>query len=105
MDSQVLSERKRLAASGVVTVTVALSALTGLPVTEPSITSSGFMDVDESKILFKNASKEVSTTLEQIASKRLTLEEVKSNLNRSVKDFLYRETRRRPTVLTIIEQV
>ena len=105
MDSEVLKERKRLAADGVVTVTVALSALTGLPVTEPSITSSGFMDADESKILFKNASKEVSTALEQIASKRLTLEEVKSNLNRSVKDFLYRETRRRPTVLTVIEHI
>ena len=105
MDSQVLGERKRLAAAGVVTVTVTLSALTGLPVSEPSIASSGFMDSEDSHILFKNASKEVATALEQIAPKRLTLEEVKSGLNKSVKDFLYRETRRRPMVLTVIEHV
>ena len=105
MDSEVISERKRLAAAGMVTVTVTLSARTGLPITTPSITSSGFMDLEDSLILFKNGSKEVSTTLEQIAPKRLSLEEVRASLNSSVKDFLYRETRRRPTVLTIIEQV
>ena len=105
MDSEVISERKRLAAAGMVTVTVTLSARTGLPITTPSITSSGFMDLEDSLILFKNGSKEVSTTLEQIAPKRLSLDEVRASLNSSVKDFLYRETRRRPTVLTIIEQV
>ena len=105
MNSEVLRERRRLAAAGVVTLTVTLSSRTGLPIAEPAITSSGFMDSEYSHNLFKNASKEVSTTLEQIASKRLTLEEVRASLNKSVKDFLYRETRRRPTVLTIIEQL
>jgi ribonuclease J len=105
MDSAILSERRRLARNGVVTVTVTLSARTGLLLTDPMIRSYGFVDLDDSDTIFENTSKLVSSFLEDSDNDGLDLERVKSRLTRSVADFLYGETRRRPTVLTVIEQV
>ena len=105
MDSEILSERRRLARDGVVTVTITLSVRTGLLLTDPMIRSYGFVDLDDSDTIFENTSKLVSSFLEDSDNDRLDLEHVKSRLTRSVADFLYGETRRRPTVLTVIEQV
>ena len=105
MDSSILSERRRLARDGVVTVTVALSSRTGLLLKDPAISSSGFVDPENSDTLFENTSKQVSSMLEEMIDDTLDLERVKSRVTRSVADFLYGETRRRPTVLTVIEQV
>ena len=105
MDSEVLTERRRLARDGVVTVTVTLSVRTGLLLTDPVISSYGFVDLDNSNTLFENTSKQVSSFLEDFSNDGLDLKRVKSRLTRSVADFLYGETRRRPTVLTVIEQV
>ena len=105
MDSEVLTERRRLARDGVVTVTVTLSVRTGLLLADPVISSYGFVDLDNSSTLFENTSKQVSSFLEDFDNDGLDLKRVKSRLTRSVADFLYGETRRRPTVLTVIEQV
>ena len=105
MDSEILSERRRLARDGVVTVTITLSVRTGLLLTDPMIRSYGFVDLDDSDTIFENTSKLVSSFLEDSDNDRLDLKHVKSRLTRSVADFLYGETRRRPTVLTVIEQV
>ena len=105
MDSAVLAERRRLARDGVVTVTVTLSVRTGLLLSNPIVSSYGFADLDDSDTLFENTSKQVSSFLEDPDNNGLDLERVKSRLTRSVVDFLYGETRRRPTVLTVIEQV
>ena len=104
-DSSILTERRRLARDGVVTVTVTLSVRTGLLLAVPVIRSYGFADIDESNDIFENAAKLVSTFLEDPDNDGLNLERMRSRLTRSVADFLYGETRRRPTVLTVIEQV
>ena len=58
-----------------------------------------------SDTLIEKTSKRASSTLEDIAYQTLDLAQVKSRLTKSVADFLYGETRRRPTILTVIEQV
>ena len=105
MDSAVFGERMRLSRNGVVTVAVALSSRTGLLLSEPSITSSGFIVSDDSSIFPEKISKKVSSTLEDLDGESLDLEEVKSRLTKSVRDFIYGETRQRPTVLTVIEHI
>ena len=105
MDSAILGERMRLSRNGVVTVTVALSSRTGLLLTDPRITSSGFIAADDSNTLFEKISKRVASTLEDLDDETLDLEEVRSRLTKSVRDFIYGETRQRPTVLTVIEHI
>ncbi len=105
MDSAVFGERMRLSRNGVVTVAVTLSSRTGLLLSEPSITSSGFIVSGDSSIFPEKISKKVSSTLEDLDGESLDLEEVKSRLTKSVRDFIYGETRQRPTVLTVIEHI
>ena len=105
MDSNILKERILLAREGVVTVTATLDARTNEPVGTPHLVSYGFIELDESQDLFQKTSKMTTSYLESMGTHDLDLEEVKVRLSKSVADFLYSETRRRPTVLTVIEQI
>ena len=105
MDSAILGERMRLSRNGVVTVTVTLSSRTGLLLSDPGVTSSGFIGADKYNTLFEKISKKVTSTLEDMGSETLDLEEVRSRLTKSVRDFIYGETRQRPMVLTVIEHI
>jgi len=105
MDSTILKERIRLAREGVVTVVATLDSRTHAPVGRPYVISYGFIELDESQDLFQKTSNNVASYLDDLGQHELDLEEVKSRLSKSVADFLYNETRRRPTVLTVIEQI
>ena len=103
--SAVIQERRRLSRDGVVVVGITLDARTRKARGAPELASAGFVELDESQELFEKTSKMVLTSLEKEGVHALELDEVKSNISESVSKFLYKETRRRPTVLTVIEQV
>ncbi|MCH9009009.1 MAG: ribonuclease J [Chloroflexi bacterium] len=103
--SSVIQERRRLSRDGVVVVAITVDAKTGDVKGAPELASAGFVELDESQELFEKTSKMVLTSLEKQGVHALELDEVKSNISDSVSNFLYKETRRRPTVLTVIEQV
>jgi ribonuclease J len=104
-DGKVLSERGRLAREGVVTVVVSVDASSGKVVSAPSLLSSGFVEMDESIDLMERTSEEAQIALEQSTGRRLELEELKALVSNSVSKFLYDETRRRPKVLTHVQEV
>ena len=105
MHSAVLNERRRLGRDGIVAVMVTLNQQTGDVLRAPALVSSGFVELDESQELFEKASKEVARTLERERGHPLDLEDIKAKIADSVSALLYEETRRRPTVLTVIQQV
>ena len=105
MHSPIISERRRLAKDGVVVVSVTLSESTGKVLSPPDVDSSGFAELDESQDLFERTSKMVLTTLEQNGTADLKLDEVKAKVTDSISKFLFKETRRRPTVFAIVDQV
>ena len=104
-DGKVLAERGRLAREGVVTVVVSVDAATGKVVSTPSLLSSGFVEMDESADLLQRTAEEAQISLERQDGRRLELGELKSLVSSSVSKFLYDETRRRPKVLTHIQEV
>ena len=104
-DGKVLAERGRLAREGVVTVVVSVDASSGKVVNAPSLLSSGFVELDESADLLERTSEEAQIALEQPNGRRLELDELRSLVSNSVSKFLYDETRRRPKVLTHIQEV
>ncbi|MDP6065371.1 MAG: ribonuclease J [SAR202 cluster bacterium] len=104
-DGKVLAERGRLAREGVVTVVVSVDASSGEVVNTPSLLSSGFIELDESADLLERTSEEAQIALEQLNGRRLELDELRSLVSNSVSKFLYDETRRRPKVLTHIQEV
>ena len=103
--STLLDERKRLGREGVVTVGVTLDGRTGEVVGAPDVVSFGFVEPDESQDLFQKTSRLVRSTLEQDGVTALRLDEIKAKVGDSVARFLHSETRRRPTILTVIEEV
>ena len=104
-DGKVLAERGRLAREGVVTVVVSVDASSGEVVNAPSLLSSGFVELDESADLLERTSEEAQIALEQLNGRRLELDELRALVSNSVSKFLYDETRRRPKVLTHIQEV
>ena len=104
-DGKVLAERGRLAREGVVTVVVPVDGSTGKVVSAPSLLSSGFVEMDESADLLERTAEEAQISLEQQDGRRLELGELRSLVSSSVSKFLYDETRRRPKVLTHIQEV
>ena len=105
MDSKVFKERKQLAREGIVAIVITLSERTGDVLKPPKVVSSGFVEMDESQELFEKTSKKVLTVLEEDGIHVLDWEERKAKISDSISKFLEKETRRRPTVLTVIEQV
>ena len=105
MDSAILGERMRLSRNGVVTVVLTVDAETDEILASPGLVSSGFVELDESQDLFQKTSKHVASNLEELGLSVVDLEALKAKLSKSVSDFLYKETHRRPTVLAIIEQI
>ena len=104
-DGKVFAERGRLAREGVVTVVVSVDASSGEVVNAPSLLSSGFVEMDESADLLERTSEEAQIALEQPNGRRLELDELRALVSNSVSKFLYDETRRRPKVLTHIQEV
>jgi ribonuclease J len=104
-DGKVLSERGRLAREGVVTVVVSVDASSGQVVGAPSLLSSGFVEMEESTDLLERTSEEAQIALEQPNGRRLELDELRALVSNSVSKYLYDETRRRPKVLTHIQEV
>ncbi|MCH8109077.1 MAG: ribonuclease J [Chloroflexi bacterium] len=105
MDSSVLKERRRLAKDGIVVIVIQLDERTGEILGSPAVVSSGFAEMDESQDLFEKASKMILTNLEQEGNRVLELDKVRAKITESISSFLHKETRRRPTVLTVIEKV
>ena len=104
-NSRVHDERRRLSRDGIVTAIVTLSQEDGALLKPPVLVSSGYLDLDESQDLFENTSKVIAASLDQDGARALDLDEVKVRVTRAVSDFLHKETRRRPTVVTVVERV
>ena len=105
MHSSVINERRRLARDGIVAVMITLSRASGNPLEDPEFVSSGFVELEDSQELFEKTSKVVLRTLDQESESRLQLKDVQERVSDSVSKYLYDETKRRPTVVTVIQQV
>ncbi len=103
MHSETLADRRRLARNGIVVVLATVSE--GEVLRPPAVVSSGFVEMDESQDLFEKTSKIALSSLEEEGIHNLELERARARLTDTISKFLYRETRRRPTVLVVIEKI
>ena len=105
MYSETLDERRRLSRNGVVAVLLCVDEVTGEALAEPAIVSSGFTDLDESQYLFGKTAKLALQSLETETRYAIDWDRVEARVAGAVSDFLYEQTRRRPTVLVAIERL
>ena len=105
MYSETFDERRRLARNGVVAVLLCVDDASGEALAEPTTVSSGFVELDESQHLFGKVAKVALQSLEAETRLPIDWDRVEAKVADAVSNFLYEQTRRRPTVLVAIERL
>jgi len=102
----VLRDRQQLSQDGIFIIVVTINAQTGEVVTRPEVISRGFVYVKEAKELLEQARRRVEERLANTAKEHITDYGVlKSDVRRTLGQFLYDETGRRPMILPVVVEV
>lgn len=102
----VLRDRKFMSQDGVFIVVVGISKTDNQVVTGPDIISRGFVYVRESEELIEQAKKEVMKAIDSCNEESFGgWSSIKNEIRLSLKDYLYKQTKRNPMVLPIIVEV
>ena len=106
--SVVLRDRKHLSEDGLVIVALTLDD-EGLVLSGPDIVSRGFVYVKESGDLLREAKQVVNGTIEKTLSGKSKRYRDLNTVRTAIKDdlakFIYKETKRRPMILSVIMSV
>jgi ribonuclease J len=102
--SAVLRDRRHLSRDGFVVVVVPVDKVTGELVGEPEIATSGFIDMEESRVLVDRALGLVTEALRS-PSKRLEETYITARVREVLGSFLFKETGRRPMIVPLSVEV
>ena len=102
----VLRDRKHLSQDGLMIVVVAMEKYSGNILSGPDIISRGFVYVRESEELMVEAREVVKEALFSISDRNLSdWSYIKTIIKDSLRDFLWRKTKRSPMILPIITEI
>jgi ribonuclease J len=103
----VLRDRRRLAADGVLFVSVTVDRETGELLSGPDFVSRGFVQMDSSEAdgLFDEARERVTTALESDETRQPDLGYLVGKVRDVLNSFVYERTRRRPMILPVVTEV
>src|SRR5438270_9256425 len=103
----VLRDRRRLAADGVLFVSVTLDRETGELLSGPDFVSRGFLQVDsdESDGLFDEARERGTKALEGDTARQPDVSYLVGKVRDTLNSFVYERTRRRPMILPLVTEV
>lgn len=103
VEDEVIRDRRHLAEDGFCIVTVALNRHTGEVISPPEVTTRGFIVEEAFAELIAQAEQSAKDTLETIEPAiRKDNSALQEALSRAVKKYLFKQTNRRPMVLTNI---
>ena len=104
--SVVLRDRKHLSEDGLVVVAITISENEKYIAAGPEIVSRGFVYVKESEELILEAKRVVSRSLEKLIQKKyLDINNIKNTIKDDLGKFIYKETKRRPMILSVISVI
>jgi ribonuclease J len=102
----VLRDRRRLAADGVLFVSVTLDRETGELLSGPDFVSRGFLQLDsDADGLFDEARERVASALEGDESRQPDVGYLVGKVRDTLNSFVYERTRRRPMILPVVTEV
>ena len=102
--AKILKERTNLSKQGVISIAIALDIETGDLVGDPEITSKGFIDTEESVSLIKSTYDIIEDILDSMDDKS-DIKRIETKISEQVSNFLYKQIRRRPVVITTSVEV
>lgn len=101
----VLRDRQTMANEGIVIVVVPIEQSTGQVTAEPDIISRGFVYMKESTRLISEAKKVVTDSLRLKKGRIMDWRFVRKQIEGNLEEFLYKETHRRPLILSVVIEV
>ena len=102
MDSNVLRERKQLAEDGICVVCVNIDNVAGEVSGEPFIITRGVVYADEQESFVQDAKACIISSLKESDLRGVDPSVVRLSLKRNISNFIFRRTKRRPMILTIV---
>ena len=102
IDDSVIKDRKRLGNDGLVAVVVPVDMKNNSILKPPSIVSRGFIFLKERGELLVEAERVVYADLSKLMKNKVTINDIKNEIKRSTKEFLFARTHRDPIVIPVI---
>ena len=102
----VLRDRQHLSQDGLIIVVLTMDSSTGEILAGPDMISRGFVYVRESESLMDDVKFKISLKVQESVSNGITdWATLKSIIKDSLREYIYRETKRNPMILPIIMEV
>ena len=102
MDSNVLRERKQLSEDGICVVCVTINNVAGEVTGDPFIITRGVVYADEQESFVQDAKATIIASLKETDLRGVEPAVIRASLKRNISNFIYRRTKRRPMILTIV---
>ena len=102
MDSNVLRERKQLSEDGICVVCVNINNIAGEVVGEPFIITRGVVYADEQESFVQDAKACIIASLKESDLRGVEPSMIRASLRRNISNFIFKRTKRRPMILTIV---
>ncbi len=102
MESNVLRERKQLSEDGICVVVVNINNVSGEVVGDPFIITRGVVYQDEAEEFVQETRNMIIASLKEQDLRGADPAIIRSAVKRNVSNFIYRRTKRKPMVLTIV---
>jgi ribonuclease J len=102
----VLRDRRLLAEDGFLLCVVTIDAQSGEVLAGPDLISRGFVHIDESRALLDEAADRVADALQELEDEQVTdWSAIKKVCRRTLGEFIWSRTRRRPMILPVVMEV
>lgn len=102
MDSNVLRERKQLSEDGICVVCVNINNVAGEVTGEPFIITRGVVYADEQESFVQDAKAMIIASLKEADLRGAEPAMIRASLRRNMSNFIFKRTKRRPMILTIV---
>ena len=102
MDSNVLRERKQLSEDGICVVIVNINNVSGSVASDPFIITRGVVYQDEAEAFVQDAKNMIIASLKEQDLRGADATVIRNTLRRNVSNFIFKRTKRRPMVLSIV---
>ena len=102
MDSNVLRERKQLSEDGICVVIVNINYVSGSVSGDPFIITRGVVYQDEAEAFVQDAKNMIIASLKEQDLRGAEPSVIKNTIRRNVSNFIFKRTKRRPMILSIV---
>lgn len=102
MGSNVLNERKQLSEEGICVVVLDINNVSGTVTSEPFIITRGVVYQDEMEAFVQDAKAAIIASLKEQDLRGMEPAVIKNTIRRNMSNFIFKRTKRRPMILTIV---